>query len=727
MRRQTALLAMASGIGILAALTASPASAQVSAGADGAAAPAKPTTEIGEVVVTASKRSEILRDVPSAISAIDASTLSKLSVTKLADIVGYLPSVTLNGSGIPGIGYIGFRGISPSDDAGATTAVYVDDSPVSRSSPTGPAASSNLDLSPYDLDRIEVLRGPQGTLYGANSLGGLIKYVTKKPSLTEFDGEVGGEVWGMAHSAQTGWLGRGVVNLPLVNDTLGLRVSFGHRDDPGYIDNVASGGERDFNRGTSDQYRVALRYAPTKDLTVDLSFTHQENDYGGQARIGINSATGQPSDGPYAIRYVAPVYSDQTYSVLNGTVNWNLGWATLTSATGYSKSKWDQGSDLTASYSYLPGRTDYVIDTSGEKFVQEVRLASPADGKINWLVGAYYTRETFEESAIATLLAPAADTPVAGVNPLATFPLHSTYEEYSGFGNATLKISDEWDIGAGLRVAHTQTDSTTGYGGSLLGSLTTFGGKGDDTTTLWSATARYRPFNGTMLYARAATGFRPGGANNAYPGAPTTFQPDRTTSYELGVKSEFADHRAYVEGAVFLIDWSNIQLTESYLGLLPYTVNAGTARSQGFELSGQYRPINDLTLSAGVSYSDAKLRSVNAIFTAGHAGDPLPLVTPWSANATVDWTFAQVRDWQFDGRVGARYVDSTTNKFQDPTGLPIPSATMIDASIDVSNGRYKLGLFARNLTDKQRIYLTSSTSDVVGEPRVIGVRIDAKY
>lgn len=683
-----------------------------------------------DIVVTATKRAESAQKIPSGLSAVRGETLAEIGAQKLEDYVGYLPSVTFNYSGVPGIGYVGLRGIAPSDDAGGTMAFYIDDTPVNRSSPTGPAATSNLDLSPYDIDRVEVLRGPQGTLYGANSLGGVIRYVLRKPSLQDLQVQAGAEVWAMSKSDRVGWIGRASLSIPVVRDRIAVRASYGHREDPGFIDNVAAGGRTDFNRGDSDTYRIAALIQATDNLSIDLNFLRQENDYGGQARVALNPATRKPLFGRYANRYVLPVFAKQAYSVFSGTLTWDFGGATLTSATGYSESDFDQQSDLTAAFAALPGRTQYFAPSKGTKFVQEVRLASPTGQKVEWLIGAYYTYEKFRQPIVATLLSPTSDTPVAALNPLARLPLRSRYEEISGFGNVTVKLTDTLDIGGGLRVAHTKTRSEAGFGGALFGNpsgLTSFSGRGSDTTTLWSATARYLPSNDLTLYARAATGFRPGAANNAFPDVPRTFAADRTTSYEAGFKARLPALDAYLEGAIFTIDWDRIQLARSFLGVLSYTVNGGKARSRGFEISGNISPVRDLRLSGALSYSDARLRDPGALFPAGTANDPLPLVTPWTASAAAEWTFVRFGAWEGRARSGVRYFDSTSYRFFDPAGAPIPSATLVDASINLSNERYTLGLFARNLTNARRVYIAVPVEQVIGEPRVVGLRLDARF
>ena len=685
------------------------------------------SNEISEIIVTASKREQRLSEVPAAITAIGADELNNINAAKLADVVGYLPAVTFNYSGIPGIGYIGLRGIAPTDDAGSTMAFYIDDSPVSRSSPSGPAASSNLDLSPYDVERIEVLRGPQGTLYGANSLGGIFKYVLKKPSLTDFEAQFGGELTDVAHSGGLGWIARGAASVPIIEGKLALRASYGHRKDPGFVDNVAPGGKRDFNRGTADTYRAALLWKPTDDISIDLSYLRQENDYGGQARVGLNPVTRLPQDGPYSSRFVVSQDSLQTYSVFNGTLNWDFGGVTLTSATGYSRSHWSLQTDLTEFLSSFPGRVALSNNNRAKKFVQEVRLASDSGGMIEWLVGGFYTHETFSNPGLMSLLSPTSSALVPGFNPLISLPDRAKYTEYAGFGNVTLNLSDTFDIGGGLRVAHNKTTHTAAFGGFLVGDLnglTSFTGTGSDTVTLWSATARFRPIEGTILYARAATGYRPGGGNSAFPGVDASFAPDKTTSYELGVKSKLDDGRAYIEAAIFQIDWDDIQVAQYFAGFLPYTVNAGKARSKGFEISAQLRPVEDISVNIGLSYSDAKLVRANPVFGAGQAGDPLPLVTPWTANTSIDWTFARFGDWQADSRFGLRFVDKTANNFVDPTGRPFASTVMLDANLGFSNGRYAIGVFARNIGDVRRVYITGPTTEVISEPRVLGVKFD---
>src|SRR5581483_2485543 len=253
-----------------------------------------------EVVVTAQKRSERLQDVPVAVSSVSAETLEAAHATSLADYSAYIPSLqVISFLGQPGQVNLALRGITTGSTASnQSVAIYVDDVPVGSSSIYAGGGSSGIDLLPYDIDHIEVLEGPQGTLYGASALGGLLKYVTRDPDLQQTQFRAGVDASGLYNATRAGYGARASANLPIIPDQLGFSLSVSHNYTPGYIDNVATG-ERSFNSGVQDAARAALLWAPTSRFSLELSAFYNRSPFNGTGAVSVNSAPDQPVLGRY--------------------------------------------------------------------------------------------------------------------------------------------------------------------------------------------------------------------------------------------------------------------------------------------------------------------------------------------------------------------------------------------------------------------------------------------
>jgi iron complex outermembrane recepter protein len=734
-------------LAILAALgVVGPLVSQVSAALD-AAQPADSDT-LTTIIVTAEKREEPLKDVPMSVTALGGGSLDMLQDRDFSDYAAMVPGLSLVSSQ-PGLTRLTLRGQN-AGGVGSTVAVYVDESPFGSSSALLNGSILSGDFDTWDLQRIEVLRGPQGTLYGSNSEGGLLKFVTTAPVLGSFSGaaEVTGE--SVDHGGQGGDV-RAVLNLPL-GDKVAFRISGFDQDVPGYVNDPLSG-KSDVNEGHKEGGRASLLAAPTDDLSIRLTATSQQSKYDGTGAIDVDPVTLKPVHGDLTQERYIGEPSSFKYENYNGTINWNAGPFSILSTTSYGILNSDTFSDATNQL-LAPGFT--VGDLLGEaigpnlgaylddlvdmrKFTQEIRLSSPASDRLEWQVGGYYTRET---GALIEHLN-AMDIPSgapAGLASLEIPIIASTYKEWAGFGNLTYHFNSQFDIQAGGRYSsNQQTDSESVTG--LLVQPQIFSTPSSGHVFTYSAAPRWHIDANTMVYARVATGYRPGGPNAlpplAPPDVPREYGADKTTNIELGLRSTQLDGLLSIDVAAFHVDWKDIQLIEA-IGGFNFNGNGGTARSQGLEWTFGYIPVHGLTFTWTGAYTDAQLTS-DAPAVHGNSGDPLPYAPKWSTSADGEYDWAAFSNYKgFVGAtwsyVGTRSTDFGSSAAATPAQVDLPSYNSFAARVGLENDRYRVTLYGKNLGDSRGItsYTSSGAPGLAGEitviePRTIGVTLSAKF
>ena len=331
-------------------------------------------TQTEEVVVTAQKREELLRNVPQSVTAITEETLERLQANDFTDYAGHVPGLAVTG-GQPGNSRVTLRGLNTGGVA-STVGIYVDETPFGSSTSLVNAAALALDLDPYDVTRIEVLRGPQGTLYGANTLGGLIKFVTAAPDPTEFSGRASGG-YETTEGGDSSWSARAMVNVPL-GDQAALRISGLRRSEGGYVDDPSRGVE-DVNGVETSGWRAAFLLNATDDLAIRLSAQSQDIDSENSEAVAYFQSPLEPVAGDTDQFSPFDVTSDVTYRILNGTIDWDLGWASLISSTSYSELEQFHLEDGTLAF----GLPSFLVESiPQDKVTQEVRLASNGDGPL---------------------------------------------------------------------------------------------------------------------------------------------------------------------------------------------------------------------------------------------------------------------------------------------------------------------------------------------------------
>jgi iron complex outermembrane receptor protein len=698
-------------------------------------------TVLEVIIVTAQKRSEDVQTVPMSISTVSRDELERLHANDLTAFAGYIPGLQIQSFGTPGQAQLSLRGIPPLG-AGATVAAYLDESPLGTSSFYGNGASTVLDLLPFDIQSFEVLRGPQGTLYGASSLGGLIKYVTRQPDLDHFSGLLGGDAFSMDAANKAGYGGHASVNVPLLPGTLGMTASFARENTPGIIDNAVTG-RKNQDDHSQQVARIAFLWKPTEDVSLSLSGIQQKIESENNLFTALDPATLHPVYGRFKNDNVIPETFAQDLDYVSVTANVNLGWADLVSATNYSSTRSDTVEDATKVYGVLfpflgpfpAGKSAFDSDVQLRKITEEVRLASKPSDTIEWLIGAFYTHENSQNNQIAT--AQFNDgTSIPGLDPLATVALPTIYREYAAFGDVTYKFNSQFDISGGLRWARNVQDFKQISAGAIVPAADTPGNSAQSVVT-YSVGPRWHINSDTMAYLRVASGYQPGGPNIILPGVPPSVNADKLTNYEVGLKTLLDDHRLLIDVAAFYIDWKDIQVITTN-GVASYLVNGGTASSKGVELSTLYTPFEGLRLGLNGAYSDAKLtQDVPGI--GGLSGDRLPYVPKWSGSATADYAFLRRADWTARVGGGLRYTGArVTQVDHSPLSLPLSSYGVLDLNAELANERWTVRLFARNVTNRD-VYISESplTSGATGaitevhgvplEPRVVGVGLDVRF
>lgn len=707
------------------------------------------------IIVTAQKREQTLLDVPAAISVVGTEDLERFQSSSLTDIASKVPGLQVDSGGTPGQATITLRGIAPLG-ASATVGSYIDEAPIGSSSIYARSGAFATDLLPYDIERIEVLKGPQGTLYGASSIGGLFKYVTVDPDLDEMEIRAGGDVFDMTSSGDLGYAGRVGVNVPLVAGSLGVRGSYSYRHTPGYVDNLATGDD-DVNSYDQQGARLAALWEPSAGFSLDLAGMWQKVKADGYSEVrllipGPYLSNGQqippgllqPLDDGRSNSLALPSLFEKELYYFTATAKADLGFADFVSASSYSDSSTYQYGDFTDVYGVLlplltgdPGLSAFYITLDLEKFTQEFRLSTPDGGSpFQWLLGTFYTNEKSGNEQVVT--AQNLDgSPIPGLDPLATAGLPSTYDEYAVFGQVSYTFADVFEVGGGLRWAHNEqqfrqiSDSAAG-----LVPKADDPGESAESVWTWSAFARYEFAPTASLYARAATGYRPGGPNVILPDIPTQVGADRLTNYELGVKADVLDDTASLEIALFQMDWTDIQLSVS-TGGVSYFDNAGNARARGVELGAQIRPDDRFAVNFNAAYTDARLRD-DAPGGNGVADDRLSLVPKFSASITPTYSFPLGGDWDGSLAANMRFVsDRLSGAESSANTIKLPDYTAFDLAVGASNDRFSVRVYANNLTDSRGLLSGNISTSAFGtrnyvtavplQPRTVGLAVDVRY
>jgi iron complex outermembrane receptor protein len=685
-----------------------------------------------EIVVTAQKREQRLQDVPVPVTAIDTQALVQTDQVSIKNFYTSVPGLDFS-QGQWGEPRIFIRGIVSNPYANPTTGILVDDVPYGLS--VNQNGGGAPDIDPGDLARIEVLRGPQGTLYGSDSMGGLIKYVTIDPSTEALSGrlEVGGQK--IQGGSDLGYDVRGSVNVP-VTDTLAVRASAFTRTDPGYLDNVLTG-RNDVNRNDVDGGRLAALWKPSDDLSVKVNALLQDARAQGagfeQPELGDLKQSVLPPGGQY----------DRLTQAYSGIVNAKVGTVDLVSLTGYNIDSFKSYLDLSPLFGglnpiFFPGAGGtgalYNIDQHTRKFSEELRASTQLGSHVDLLVGAFFTDERNLTNENLYAVNPSLQNVGTYFYPF--FPPF-TYREAAIFADLTFHVTDQFDVQVGGRQSQIRESQPAFADTGALASPPTAAVSSTQSPFTYLVTPEFRFTPDLMLYARIASGFRPGGFNPASLGVNLpSYQPDRTYNYELGLKGDVLDHKVTLDASVYYIEWKGIQL----LALNPttnisYYVNGSNAKSEGIELSVDIRPLTGLTISSWVTLSDAELTDSlpagGGVY--GNTGDPLPYSARFSGNLSVEQRFPLSS--KFDGVVAAsaRYVGERFSAFAADSTTPrleMPAYAEFGLRFGVVAGSWNFNGYMNNLANRRGItdvYTYVPGAVFVIQPRTVGLNVTKNF
>lgn len=698
-----------------------------------------------EIVVTANKREERAIDVAASVQVANAELIDRVAATRLTEYAAFVPGLQVQPGVNAGQQTVILRGIVPQQSA-PTVSTYVDDVAVGGTSNQGGGAIGLPDIDPAELERVEVLNGPQGTLYGASSLGGVVKFVTRKPNLRDFEASVSADGYAVAHG-DVGTEARARLSAPLIGDTLALSISGHHRREPGFIDDVGLYG-KDANDGETYGGRASLLYQPGDATEVRLSAMYSKRQSNATDAIIIDSLTREPLYGDYEQRHLAFAEGSNELKLYSATINHTFGEGgpTLTSATSYSDVTLDMVGDpfnFFEAYFGLPiptamSRTVFPL----EQVTQELRLTSAKNGRFEWLVGGYYQREhgepdnryfaTDPDGSIRTLDAP--------FDPLYVVQRNYRVREFAAFGNASYYFTPALWLTVGYRysdIDQHDRSARSGFFGNptnpAVALTNDFRAKENKSTYL--GTLSYKPTDDSLLYVRAASGYRPGGTRTRPPGAPadfsTSFDSDSIWNYEVGVKQSWPAQRINAGLAVFLIDWTDIQ-QNFRVGDSSFNApgNGGRARSRGVEASIGGEPVDGLHLTANVTFTDGEFREANPANDILQ-GQQLPEVSKWSGGlaAEYEWQLAGSWDALVGGDVQYKSKNINVQRYSQD------GYSIVGLHVGTRSGGFRATLYVKNLFDQYR-YLSGvgTVADtllpfeaVLLQPRTIGVALSQEF
>jgi outer membrane receptor protein involved in Fe transport len=681
-----------------------------------------PTIYPDDIVVTAQKREQSLIDVPISITAITGADLAKRSASTIEDLQYAIPGISITQFS-PGQQRVQMRGVSVYSGL-PTVGVYQDEMPLNLEN-----NQSGQDVRLLDINRVEVLRGPQGTLYGQGAVGGTIRYITNDVDLARIGASASGEVAGVNGGA-TDWKGEAMLNVPMVTDRLGVRFAGSYQNFGGWIDNPILGG-RNVNGGHALTLRGKLKMVFTDAFKLTLTVQHQELAIGAQ----------NLSDGNQKVFDRVPTPFSSTATLANATATYDLGFATLLSSTGYIDRRDQTTIDLTNTlapfiplFTGVPSSAITGISSQGARrnkiFTEEVRLSSNGDAPLGWTVGGFY-RNSQSTSRSDTIVVPDLLPPgfvlFAGNG---TSPENS--RSWAVFGEGSYRILPTLTALVGLRYfqdQRVQDTVSTVFGASAIDrGRATFDALSPRFNLSW------QPNDRMTFYANVAKGFRSGGFNVTSTGAglgtvPPSFAPDTLWSYEVGGKFRSADHKLSVELSGYRNDWNDVQTTTNIPGLpTNFTTNGGKLAGWGADGSISYTPVSALTFTLTGGWNNMAYKSNSAEHLAGDRADYVPRFT---GSASAEYRFDLGRLPSFV-RLDYQHSDSFQVFIRNFQTVPARSDVqdILNARVGISGDQWSAAVFVRNVLNRDSVLYPAFAALIYParmQPRTAGLSFSVKY
>jgi iron complex outermembrane receptor protein len=734
---------------------------------------------VQEVVVTAQRRAESLSNVPVSISAYDRAALDNIGARDVMDVARTMPGILVR-SGFEGTTSIAIRGVSSSVGS-ATTGIYIDDTPIQvRALGVGGTTTSAFPRI-FDLERVEVLRGPQGTLFGSGSEGGTIRFITPTPSLAQSSMYARSEIGFTDHGDPSYELGL-AIGAPVVVDSIGFRASIYGTSSGGWINRApypdSAIAARNANAETALVANVAFTFKPSATFTITPAVYFQREHSQDVAQYWpqlSNPSSAQFVNG----QLIAQPMTDQLV-LPSLKLQWDLASATILSNTSYI----NRTRDVTGDYSFIITEAftgNYTgprvvspnpFQNPQEAFTQEIRVQSRAsDQALTWQFGAFY-QESQQKSLQPTYSPQLGQLTQAlfGLSVLDTFgvdlyqgtqafyALDTSKETQSAvFGQVNVRLASALSLDVGLRVARSRFSFTNYQDGPFNGGQSGSAGRHSDTPVSPKIGLNYKPTADMLLYASAAKGFRSGGANTpvspvlckddlgalGLTQAPQAYNSDSTWSYELGSKMKLANGRILLDGSVFYIDWKNIQSLVPLLHCgFVFVGNLGDAVSKGFDLQSSIGLFDGLVVRLGVGYTQGEF--ARPLYVAPGVplvsqGDKLD-TPPWHVSVAADYTSA-ITDGRRQVYVHAQYDYDTGYDLQSPNDVTydapanhMATTRLMSARLGLKFDRWDTSLFvdnALNSHDRTSLFHDFAGSELVRSttfrPRTIGFTATYKY
>ena len=726
---------------------------------------------IEEIVVTAQKRVENAKDVPVSISELSGDFIKSQHITDFDDLTRTIPSVSFASGGTEGLSNIEMRGVS-SGVGSPTVAVYLDESSITVDA-SGPFVGQAQPI-PFDLARVEVLRGPQGTLYGASSMGGAIRFITNQPKLDEETLDINSDLSGTNY-AGVNYNESIVVNAPLSPD-LAVRVGLDYGENAGWIDhyNYLTGAKDQSNINKVEQgvVKIAFLYKPNENLTITPSFWAQQV-------LSKDSDVFYPDLGMYdTSKEVREPSKDRMY-IPSLKIDENLGSVDLTSITSYF---WRYNrrlldgtyfNDAAFAYYFLDYNPQFAshqaqndsiiahipspsyVDNKNVQFTEELRASSPKGGSgelpLSWTAGLYYSTVSQQSennefspglnSAFQSIYGYPLSSPIAQQalgSTATTFagdviyiaPITQKIDEYSAFGQLNYDVLQSLHVSGGVRFEHsTQSYVSDQSGFYALSSPAAYASSTSSNSTTPKFSLVYDLTDTSTAYASVAKGYRLGGGTGPIPeslcagdlknigesSAPNSYQNDSLWSYELGTKLLIDDRRLSIDLAAYLIHWKNIQqeisLPDCGFGFVD---NFGDALNVGGELQVQYKPSLIPNLTLGLNAGGGKsviTRSIDP--EAAAVGEHTLFAPEWTGTALADYKVVFSDVLSGIAHIDYDYTGMSYGSFQssDP-GYQNPGYGVLNGSIGIEAGSLKVSLYGKNLANNQTIIQRPNVADI---------------
>ena len=682
-----------------------------------------------EIVVTATKRSTSLQDTAMAISALGADEIDKRGLVSMDDYLRNIPGVSMQDRGAAGNSIV-IRGMAtnPQDDD-VTAGAYFGESPISdirSANQTG--AASNIDLKLVDIERVEVLRGPQGTLYGSGSMAGTVRTIPNAPKLDRVEGSIASRLSNTAEAGGNNYSVQAVINIPVIEDTIAVRAVAYQFDNSGYIDNVASSKPTDqitadvMNNGAVAEdkggrganvtkgFRLATLWRVTDQLDATLSYITQETEQDGLPEINLDA------EGKFQQQRIQvgenrnqDEHLELDFELVNLVLNYDLGWGELSSSTSWIDNEPRILSDVSAWVNPGPHYNDNFSPT--DIFVEELRLSSLGESAIDWVAGLYYEDKSVESHTfLAWAGEPSQDSGLPGMLDRVT-----DTEQIAAFGEMTYTLTEEWSATIGARYFdydQEQVDTIV-----LVGSSTPFWENRklatDETGHTFKGVVSYSPREDLLVYGQWAQGFRLGRPLSQSQGCidagieVTGVDSDTADTFELGVKSSWNDNRITLNAAIYETDWQDMPIRLRTVvdgNLCSRLVNGGEAKSRGLEFELRALLADNLQLDISASTVKATLEETSNI---GNKGDSLPGSADYNISFGFEYGFTLMDSPSF-ARVDYAYVGEYYNNVGE-TGIPAGDFEQVHAKVGTTIGQVNIDLFVNNLTNDDGLTWVEST------------------